>query len=292
MANEQNKDFRLEQMFSACFCEQETESKLYHYLINRDKTIPKNSLKQTMRAYFPLKMYLETGISEEIMNIIYGIALDYYEPQNKEQLDNLTISIIANEAASNLNEEKIILDCLKNSLSIKKYLLWLKTLNFTMNELIETITSPFTIETDQEISQNPNSLDVLFNSCFYENPSACFYNLLINKFQELELNKTYKCYTESLVTYCLKLLQRHGIIKITSYSKGHLYNLQIYQDVYAKNQKPNRQMYRLEFIKLRNLSLEDLPLLTSLANILKIDLNIFDITNNNSKELHLKLKKE
>lgn len=83
-------------------------------------------------------------------------------------------------------------------------------------------TDKFLIETKNgggigyDISQNFNSFPLLWSSLFYPTPASCFFLELVNFFGNLKIDTTipYSSFSQSLTTYCLKMLARKNIIKI------------------------------------------------------------------------------
>lgn len=145
---------------------------------------------------------------------------------------------------------------------------------------------------DNDIYQNLTSIPFFYSSLFYPNSSSYFLLELVNFFGELEKNTIvpYQSYSQSLTTYCLKLLERKKIIQIKAWEEmDTYYDLKDYEEVIGTHRNKKVSMYLVQFYKLRDLNMEDLPTIKNIARMLKIDFSIYNVKEiNNKLELQLK----
>lgn len=154
------------------------------------------------------------------------------------------------------------------------------------------LTTEFVIKKQEEfikIDHNPDNLFAIHEISRGVNPTLCFFVGLLNAFQSLpmkteeEQEMKYHSYSQSLTTYLLKLLSRRNIIEITNYRKGTKFNINALKNILEEEYNQHfTQMYTVEFIKKRDLTIEDLDFLKSIARILKVSMP-------QVKQLHNKL---
>ena len=139
------------------------------------------------------------------------------------------------------------------------------------------------LEGNGVIQQSSVSFSFLWQSLFYPNSAMQFFLELVNLFQKLDCGKIYN---QAFTTYALKLLARNGIIRIIKMKKEVNTNtLYEFKEILG-NKVPNKSpltMYDVYFYKVRHITKEDIPLLQTLANVLKVDFSVYQIKSRNKK---------
>ena len=186
-----------------------------------------------------------------------------------------------------IKEEMVKLKIIKHNLSFVKY-------DYNLKD-------KFIVEEDEnenycyyDITQNLQSLPLIFSSANYPDVKTCFFVELINFFQSIPIQTTYpyRSYSQSLTTYCLKQLNRSQLIKIVFSEPEEKRDLDDYaQPLGNFNLKSEVSMTEAYFYKLRSLDKRDLSLIENIAKILDIDLSNLEVCYVNEK-VHLKLNKK
>lgn len=149
-----------------------------------------------------------------------------------------------------------------------------------------------------DICQNIDSLTLLWESQFFPDTKTHFFLELINTYQTLQnrdenKNIPYYSYSQACTTYCLKILNKYKIIEILSLNSTNEHDLTDLQQAFGKKIEDSKcsKMYEVFFLKNRNLTEEDLPLLKQIASFLQIDFSAYNIIKEEEKiKLHLNKK--
>ncbi len=144
------------------------------------------------------------------------------------------------------------------------------------DEFSITATS-YGLRTSLEIEQELFSISLLLKSLFYTSSTLVYLISALNCFRELECSneddpKYYSGYSHSVTTYLLRTLAKFGIIKIISCERDGVYDLKNYYRVLGNKPKDTFiKMYDIVFIKCRDLTLEDLPVVRKILKTLNVN---------------------
>ncbi len=128
-----------------------------------------------------------------------------------------------------------------------------------------------------EIFQNIFSMSLLRKSMVYKNPSVLFLNEIICFFQKLSSYKEnrpicYICDTQSITLYCLRLMEKQGIVSIVGLEDSEYDELGL--AYYSLGNTPNKdhwKMYRIKFVKIRSLTMDDVEYIRKIMRFLKVN---------------------
>lgn len=140
------------------------------------------------------------------------------------------------------------------------------------------------------LDMNYFSLSLYMKSNFYNNPSLLFFTSLFHLFQSLPINSDqeippFYAYTQSLVVYYLRKLAQNGLVKVISKEKCQPFYLpdEFYYAIGNESSLNKRQMYRVLFVKLRDLEESDISFIVDLMQFLHIDVECFKFKVVNGK---------
>ncbi len=137
------------------------------------------------------------------------------------------------------------------------------------------------------IDQSLYSIPLILKKMFYCNPPVLSVISFFQFFQSLDCEKQYRCLSHPATLYFLKELDRHKIVKITRIIPQSKYNLKDHYNEFGYHvQDKISPCYQITFVKLRSFQKQDQSLLISFLKILKLDLNLFQIS---SKHMNLQM---
>lgn len=120
------------------------------------------------------------------------------------------------------------------------------------------------------IEQNVFSLSFLLKSLFYSDSSAIFLTAVINLFQKLNVFDAccpfyYEGYSHGLTLYCLRILEKHNIVKIIIKHNGCDIDLNAYYKSMGNSlRQKSIRMYDIVFCKIRDFTESDIDLMYKL----------------------------
>ncbi len=159
---------------------------------------------------------------------------------------------------------------------------------------ITDLTSEYKIypegEYDAEIHMCQASLSLLIKSIVLDNPKAIFLSSLINAFKKLTISSEndyfeYRTTTHALTIFYLRALAKLGVVKIVKCERcsGAISFNDYYRTIGNDNRKDrNTSLYDVTFIKIRNLSIEDLSTIKKIEQNFKISEGAIEYREKNS----------
>lgn len=166
------------------------------------------------------------------------------------------------------------------------------------NEFYTSIDRPVNSVIVNSISQNPYSVSLTSKSIFACNPQLIFLSSILNCFQRLDcFDKSdpsyYKGYTHALTIYCLKLLEKYGVIEIVSCEKSANYDLGYYYAMLGNAPKNSHvNMYNIVFYKKRSLLKDDEPMIEKMFKLLRVKSSDIKFYYNCDDELKARISAE
>lgn len=149
----------------------------------------------------------------------------------------------------------------KEKLEILKYNFQCMKVDYQLKESF--IVEKLKIFECYNITQNINSLSLLFHSFRYPNAQTYFFVELFNFYQNLPLNEDYPyhSFSQSITTYCLKEMEKRGLISIVKQLKSSSSpsNLGKCMELFGNFQYRREEvsMYHIYFYKLRSFNNQD-----------------------------------